>query len=333
MKTLKSASTLLRWGTVAVLLLSTAFLTRAQTYWNGPETSFYNPGVSGDVATDDITADVEITRGTDSGGLYNAFDEGGASSGTSPDGTLWAEGTLSQYTNDPDSFDFEPCLLEAGNSPPGYVGTTFVVYLVNDNIYLELTLTNWGGQGGNGPKNFGYLRSTAPAVAPIVAVTITNPANNSVFAAPANVHLGANATVSSGTVTNVQFYANNSSVGSVTASPFNFTANNLAAGNYAITAAATAAGISVTSGPVNISVVTPVTVGLTKSARSSQTSFQFSYSANAGLGYVIQRATNMFSPNWVSLVTNVAASNPTNFVDSHATNNPVFYRVGRLPNP
>jgi hypothetical protein len=37
--------------------------------------------------------------------------------------------------------------------------------------------------------------------------------------------------------------------------------------------------------------------------------------------------------NWVTLVTNTAASNPVVFVDNHATNSSGFYRVGRLPNP
>ena len=34
-----------------------------------------------------------------------------------------------------------------------------------DNIYLQLTLTNWGAEGGVGDHTFGYIRTTA-AVAP-----------------------------------------------------------------------------------------------------------------------------------------------------------------------
>lgn len=37
--------------------------------------------------------------------------------------------------------------------------------------------------------------------------------------------------------------------------------------------------------------------------------------------------------NWITLVTNVAASNPVVFVDNDATNGLGFCRVGRLPNP
>ena len=84
---------------------------------------------------------------------------------------------------------------------------------------------------------------------------------------------------------------------------------------------------------ISITVVTPVTVSLVSPATSSSTNFQFSYAANVGLSYVIQRSANLAPANWITLVTNTAASNPVVFVDIHATNSPNFYRVGRLPNP
>ena len=143
----------------------------------------------------------------------------------------------------------------------------------------------------------------------------------------------ASATVSSGSVTNVQFYANNALLGAISTPPFTFTANSLAAGNYALKAAATAAGISATSSVVNITVVTPVTVSLTKATALSPTSFGFTYPDNVGLSYVVQKTTSLVQPNWIPIVTNVASINPTVFVDPHATNDPGYYRVGRLPNP
>jgi hypothetical protein len=171
------------------------------------------------------------------------------------------------------------------------------------------------------------------SVEPPPSVSITNPATGSVYAAPANVSIAASATVVKGSITNVQFFANSVSLGSVPAAPFTLTANGLAAGSYALTASATAAGLTTTSSPVNINVETPVAVALGDSTAFSGTNFQFNYSANVGLSYVVQRTTNIVSPNWVAIATNVAASNPTNFVDKNATNNPAFYRVGRLPNP
>jgi hypothetical protein len=58
-------------------------------------------------------------------------------------------------------------------------------------------------------------------------------------------------------VTNVEFFTNGVSLGSVTSAPFTMAANNLPVGTYQLTAAATAAGISVTSAVVTISVITP----------------------------------------------------------------------------
>jgi hypothetical protein len=164
-------------------------------------------------------------------------------------------------------------------------------------------------------------------------VSITNPASGSVFAAPANVTIQAAVTNGSSTVTNVLFLVGSNVLTNETTAPFSAVTNNLAAGSYTLSAiAADNSGLNATN-TVTINVVTPVTVSLTNSAKLSPSNFQFSYPANVGLSYVIQRSTNLTSPNWISMVTNMAASNPVVFMDTQATNNPGFYRVGRLPNP
>jgi hypothetical protein len=333
MKTLKSISILFRTGMLMAFLIGAVSRAQGQTetVWSGSNITFNNPGNG---ATDILTASVILTRSSGGGGLYNAASEPGPQGG-SPADTQWAMGTLSEFTNGmiPPS-NFGDCPLEGGNHPPGFVTDTFVVHLVAENIYLQLTLNSWGGEFGQGAKSVNYTRTTPAAVAPppTPTVSITNPLNNAVFAAPASEKIGANASVSSGTVTNVQFFTNNVLCGSAITAPFTLTPT-LAAGNYAITATATAAGVSATSSVVNISVVTPVTVTMSNAAATFGTNFQFKYPANIGLSYVVQRATNIFQPNWIPLVTNVAASNPVVFVDVHATNSPAFYRVGRLPNP
>jgi len=253
--------------------------------------------------------------------------ESGAVSGTSPKGTAWAVGTLANFS----TLHYGACPLEAGEHPPGDVNTTFVVHLTSasDDIYLQLTLTNWGGEGGVGDKTFGYVRSTAAVVAPTPTVNITNPVSGAVFVAPANVGIGASASVSSGTVTNVQFFTNGVSLKSVTAAPFTVTAGNLAAGAYALKAVATAAGISATSGPVNISVINPTPIRISAPTVSGGL-FSFNCSVNPGLSYVVQRSTNLV--DWLPLMTNIPASSPATF-SSPATNGAQFYRVGLLPNP
>jgi plastocyanin len=163
-------------------------------------------------------------------------------------------------------------------------------------------------------------------------LAITSPANGEVFAAPANVAIQAVVTNGSGTVTNVQFLQGTTVLANVTAAPFSTTANGLAAGNYTLSAIAQDDDNLSATDAVNISVVTPVTVALTNVFElSGRTNFQFSYSANVGLDYVVLRSTDLFT--WVPLATNMAGSNPVVFTDLTATNKFDFYRVGLLPNP
>src|SRR5207247_1681015 len=95
-------------------------------------------------------------------------------------------------------------------------------------------------------------------------VSITNPVAGTAFAAPATINLAANATVGIGTVTNVEYFAGNTSLGNATTSPFNVTGSITAIGTYALTAVATATGgASSTSAVVNIIVANRPTVTLT----------------------------------------------------------------------
>ena len=163
------------------------------------------------------------------------------------------------------------------------------------------------------------------------SLAITNPSSGATFAEPANVTIQASVTNGSGTVTNVQFFANNTLEASENSGPFSAVANSLAAGDYTLSAIAKDNnGLSATNS-VSISVVTPVTIVLTNSSRPSGTDFKFNYSANIGLNYVVQRSGDLMT--WLPLATNTAASNPVLFDDSNATNSLDFYRVGRLPNP
>ncbi|HSY18330.1 MAG TPA: Ig-like domain-containing protein [Candidatus Acidoferrales bacterium] len=343
------------WGTrliaktVLIGLLTAASLAHATfTFWTGPVITFVHPAntnladmlTTNHVGTDS-TKNVWLTRDVQHP-LYNIAAEAGWN-GITPSNTLWSLASPTGLPPFPplttagtNIFDtFANVVGHPGGFPgPGRsVGKTFYVKIITDNIILSLKLDAWGNDNGG---TFTYERSTPAVVVPpppTPSISITNPAGGTVFAAPATVNIGANATVSSGTVTNVQLFTNNVSFLSLQSPPFLFTANNLAAGAYALTAAATAAGISATSAAVNISVVTPVTVSLGGTVKSSATNFQFSYPANVGLTYVIERATSLAPTNWVRLATNTAASNPVIFMDFVATNTPGFYRVGRLPNP
>lgn len=161
-------------------------------------------------------------------------------------------------------------------------------------------------------------------------IAITNPLAGAVFAAPATVNIQAAAVNGSGTVTNVQFLVNSVVLANASAPPFSSAAANLAAGNYTLTAIALDNNDLSATNSVAISVVTPVTVMLSKALKSGP-DFQFSYPDNIGLSYLVLRSTNLVT--WVPLTTNTATANPTVFIDGNATKGVNFYRVGRLPNP
>jgi hypothetical protein len=326
-------------GTTLAWVLTAAILAHAtNTFWTGSTITFTHASFSSTMdklTTNHVGADavnnVWLTRGS-SKPLYNAAAEGAWNGSTSPLNTMWAAASGPLTSAASLSYGtFDSVVGHPQDSPVQSIGKTFYVKIVSDNIYLSVKIDSWGASDGGG---FSYDRSTpAMVVSPTPTISITNPAGGAVFAAPANVSIGANAAVSSGSVTNVQFFTNNISFGSLQSAPFTLSASNLVAGAYALTAAATAAGISATSAVVNISVVTPVTVSLGAPLKSSAKNFKFSYPANVGLTYVVQRSTNLATASWIPLVTNIAASNPVVFVDLSATNTPGYYRVGRLPNP
>jgi plastocyanin len=165
------------------------------------------------------------------------------------------------------------------------------------------------------------------------SVTITNPVSGTVFAAPANVTIQASASDTNGTVTNVQFRVGANVVTNKATAPFFGVTNNLAAGSYTLFAIASDNSGTTATNQVAISVVTPVSVLLSAPQPVPPGKFRFSYTANTGLSYIVQRSTNLLSTNWITLITNTAGSGSVNFTDINATVNPGFYRIGRLPNP
>ncbi len=94
-----------------------------------------------------------------------------------------------------------------------------------------------------------------------LAVSLSAPANNSRYSAPATIPLQADISVSgSSSVSQVAFYQGNTLIGSTGSSPYQWTWDNVAAGNYRITAQATDAdGSIVSSGAINLQVGLPGT--------------------------------------------------------------------------
>ncbi len=162
-------------------------------------------------------------------------------------------------------------------------------------------------------------------------VTITNPANGIILSAPASLTLKANAADADGSVTNVKFLQSTTSLGDVTAAPFSIGVNNLTAADYTFSAIANDNNGATATNSITVHVINPNPVTISAAAVATPGSFQFNYSADIGLTYVVQASTNLF--DWVSLMTNTAAAGPVTFTDPNAGSAGAFYRVGRLSNP
>jgi len=307
--------------------MASAPSTYSATFWTGPLITYTQPGTDPTLPAnqDRLTDHVWLTRAS-TAGLFNAVNESSYDKDTKqdPSDTAWAVGTLGNH-----AFLSYGSWAAAGSGQPVHnlVGQQLVLHLVSDDIYLSVKFTYLGGGGAGG---FAYERSTPSVSLPSPTVSITNPAGGAVFAAPASVKIGADAAVSSGTVTNVSFFAGATLLGSSQASPFHITTAGLAAGGYSLTAVATAAGVSTTSSPVSISVVSPVAVSNSVPAVSAG-QFSFDYSANVGLTYIVQKSSDLAT--WIPVVTNVASINPVHFTETAVTSGARYYRVVRQPNP
>ena len=105
-------------------------------------------------------------------------------------------------------------------------------------------------------------------------VTMTSPAANAAFKAPATIALAASASDSDGTVAKVEFYSGTTLVAAVTTPPYAAQWSNVAAGNYSISAKATDnAGAVAASAPVPVVVNSNVPPSVTVLAPYAGTQF------------------------------------------------------------
>lgn len=136
----------------------------AQTIWNGERITFTKAPFADsslEENQDRMTDTVWITRGNTKG-LYNAHNETeyDLTTNVAPTGTEWAAGTTANLG----SLTFGTWESVFGLSgpfggPPSTIGEDFVVRLVDDDIYLDLTMLSWGQGNGSG-GGFSYSRTT-----------------------------------------------------------------------------------------------------------------------------------------------------------------------------
>jgi hypothetical protein len=151
-----------RFGPIGFIafLAATMSCLGAPTIWNGPQISFTklngaNPGLAAN--QDRITGSLWITRSS-SQGLYNAETEAFFTHFSSPAGTLWADGSLANYSS-LSYTDWNSWAKGVHAGPSSTVGINAVVHDTVDDIYFSIKFTSWTSAGAGG--GFSYLRSTS----------------------------------------------------------------------------------------------------------------------------------------------------------------------------
>ncbi len=134
-------------------------------------------------------------------------------------------------------------------------------------------------------QQIGSEETTAPANNLSPTVTLTAPANNATFTAPASITLTANAADADGSIARVEFYDGAAKLGEDLASPYSFAWANVVAGSYSLTARAVDnAGAATYSTAANVTVNAPTMVYVSDLTPTAQTNGWGTYERNRSNG-------------------------------------------------
>jgi RHS repeat-associated protein len=192
-----------------------------------------------------------------------------------------------------------------------------------------------------------------------VTVTLTSPANNATFGAPATIALAATASATGGySVSKVEFFNGATLIGTDTSAPYSFTWNNVSVGSYTLTAKATAIKSgsptqTATSAVANVTVTTPVSITLTAPANTlfaPPASIGLAASATTAQGYAVSKVeffsgstllgtvtSSPYTFNWTNVpqgnyfVTAKATATKSGSSDASATSSPKTIAVTTPP--
>ena len=148
-----------------------------------------------------------------------------------------------------DVYDAATGALLATQSISNFRNGQYTAWRLTGRVRVRVTKT-----AGNNAVVNGVFFGGATAGNQAPNVSLTSPANNATFIAPATITLDATAT-DDGAIANVEFFANGAPIGSDATSPYSFTWTNVPAGSFTLTARATDnLGLTRTSSPVQVSV-------------------------------------------------------------------------------
>ncbi|HEY1249876.1 MAG TPA: Ig-like domain-containing protein, partial [Thermoanaerobaculia bacterium] len=168
-------------------------------------------------------------------------------------------------------------VTRTGNTFFGYSspdGTTWtlvgsVTIALPANVYVGMAVTSHNNAVG-GSDVFDNVSVAGVSNSP-PTVSITSPANGTVFTPPASITINATASDTDGTVTKVDFYNGATLLGTDNTSPYSFNWTNVTTGTYSLTAVATDnGGVTGTSTPVSVTVNAKPTVSITSPANNAQ---------------------------------------------------------------
>jgi hypothetical protein len=186
----------------------------------------------------------------------------------------------------------------------------------------------------------GFVANNAPSV------SITSPANNSSFGAPASITINATAADTDGSISSVAFYNGATLLGTDATSPYSFAWTNVAAGTYTLTARATDNGGAVTTSTaitISVTIANDAGISAISSPAASISTASFTPSVtlrnfgtatltSAQIRYRVDAGTET-TFNWTgSLAANTTTTVSLPSVTGYAAGSRTFTARTQLPN-
>ncbi|MFC2086263.1 T9SS type A sorting domain-containing protein, partial [Bacteroidota bacterium] len=139
----------------------------SETFWNGPSMTFVKENFADwtlEENQDRLTDNVWLTRANEKGifnkaqeDSYDNFDGFGSTIIASPSDTRWAFGNIEDGV---ENLGFDSWAFTIDENPPEMVDEDMVLYLVTDDIYIDIKFTSWTSGEEEGGGGFSYERST-----------------------------------------------------------------------------------------------------------------------------------------------------------------------------
>jgi Zn-dependent metalloprotease len=194
-------------------------------------------------------------------------------------------------------------------------------------LFASGSRTRWVS---NSPVAITYRRGTYTATNAPPSISITSPADGSVFTSPASFVIAYSASDPDGAIAKVELYEGSKLLFTDTNAPFtSVTGNNFRAGFHRYHLRAyDDRGAATTSSPLRIAIKPSQTNGVFTATGTKR--FELALGTTNTGSYRLEYSTNLV--NWISLGSTESLSNAVYFSDTGVTNHPRrFYRAVRLP--